>query len=154
MIEYGVIMDKAKETILKYAPQILIPLLLFLIVNTLKTVGGELLLFALPQISKISLAKLLVLFGITILIESALFFHLLNKYINKLNPKYGILWDKNKNAFCPVCKTHMSTYEENYKPVYSDKGFPAFICNNCKEYFPLNTKTGKPITLKEIIKLN
>lgn len=84
-------MSEVKETILKYAPQILIPLLLLLIVSTLKEVGGELFLYALPKISKILLTKLLVLFSIIIVVESTLFFWLLNKFRNKLIPKFGVL---------------------------------------------------------------
>ncbi|HEY8085128.1 MAG TPA: hypothetical protein VIE69_05950 [Methylophilaceae bacterium] len=52
--------------------------------------------------------------------------------------KYGIYWDKDKNAHCPSCQKPVATYGE-----YSaGKGY---YCKPCKKVFPLADASGNDI---------
>lgn len=55
-----------------------------------------------------------------------------------LNLKYGILWDKDKNPHCPVCKHGGLNYNEwNYQIGY--------FCNSCDKVFGLTDASGNNI---------
>lgn len=53
--------------------------------------------------------------------------------------KYGILWDKDKNPHCPVCKNAGLDYNEwNY-------GQLGYHCNKCAKVFGLKDAAGKDV---------
>lgn len=63
-----------------------------------------------------------------------------------LKLKYGILWDKEKNPHCPVCKNAGLHYNEwNY-------GELGYRCNSCNQVFGLKDATGKDIKPADAVK--
>lgn len=57
----------------------------------------------------------------------------------ELRLKYGILWDKDKNPHCPVCKNGGLNYNEwNY-------GQLGYYCNSCEQVFGLKDASGKDV---------
>jgi hypothetical protein len=70
-------------------------------------------------------------------------------YKPKYKARFGILWDKDKQAYCPSCKTLLS----NYQPfVHSSvKTSYMYNCIKCDRMIPINDK-GMPITLEDAIK--
>ncbi len=50
---------------------------------------------------------------------------------NKLIPKFGVYWDKNKEAYCPACQTLLSRYTEaKYE---SGEPYYYFHCIKCNK---------------------
>lgn len=78
------------------------------------------------------LTAAILLFLLSIL--AALFIYL--HYRPKLVPKFGVLWDKNKEAYCPACRNPLSAYLP-YK--FSEKSLTtkAFWCIKCDKYIYL-----------------
>jgi hypothetical protein len=86
-------------------------------------------------------------FGLTIvllLLLMSLLYLLLYKY--KLKPAFGMLWDKEYNSYCPVCKVLMSNY-------FDQQGYlVTFSCPECNtEFLPYHSK-GLRLSYDEIIK--
>lgn len=58
---------------------------------------------------------------------------------SELRLKYGILWDKERNPHCPVCKHGGLNYNEwGYQLGYR--------CNNCEKVYGLTDNDGKDVT--------
>lgn len=68
------------------------------------------------------------------------------KFSNKFTPKFGVLWDKNKEPYCPSCKTYLSGYTENPPTGYY------FWCHTHKDYVFIHNN-GIPTPLTEVQKL-
>ncbi len=62
------------------------------------------------------------------------------KYKDKFKPKFGILWDKNKEPYCPACKTLLSGYTEEPP----DHFF--FWCHHCKTNVFIYHGKGIPLS--------
>ena len=61
-----------------------------------------------------------------------------------LRLKFGILWDKDKNPHCPVCKNGGLHYGDwNYQLGYH--------CNNCNKVFGLTDSAGKDVQPATVI---
>lgn len=58
---------------------------------------------------------------------------------------FGILWDRDKNSYCPSCEIPMSDYDR-YIPYSEEK---CFLCASCKGTFKLRDKLGNPINLAD-----
>ena len=67
------------------------------------------------------------------------------RYITAKKLKYGIYWDKQKNPFCPVCKTTIGHLGKSSSP-----GF-FLTCDKCKEQPYLNHESEQYNTVKELI---
>ena len=67
----------------------------------------------------------------------------------KLRPKFGVLWDRNKEPYCPICENPLA----RYKVRLSGKTETGFNCANCDKRFSLITDEGKRITVIEAKKL-
>ena len=63
---------------------------------------------------------------------------------DKLQLKYGIYWDKNKNPFCPKCKIPLGAYDNYYM---DDIGY---LCKSCNKVYPLIGNMGKKIKYEQI----
>lgn len=84
-----------------------------------------------------------------LVLSVALTFFVYLKYKRKLFPKFGVLWDKNKEAYCPSCEIVLSEYNDNERhdnPIYE------FRCIKCNSYIQL-MNLGKSISLLEAQKL-
>jgi hypothetical protein len=91
------------------------------------------------------LSVAILLFSLSILASLFIYF----QYKPKLITKFGVLWDKNKEAYCPSCQTplsegtHFNSAADNYY---------YFKCFKCK--IPIRLKhNGKNILLDEAQKL-
>jgi len=67
----------------------------------------------------------------------------------QLLPKFGIYWDKDKQAYCPSCKTLLS----DYRPFVHASGKTSYLyhCIKCDKMIPL-TDGEHPITLNDALK--
>ena len=69
--------------------------------------------------------------------------------LNNLTLKFGIYWDKNKQAHCPTCKTPLSQYKEEQRA--SGNFYSYFICPKCR--LPVYLQNDEaPITIQQAIK--
>jgi hypothetical protein len=96
---------------------------------------------------KTLLLKLLLvaIIGCVLLFVLSCYFYLHNR--NKLIPKFCVLWDKNKEPYCPAHQIALSDYcEEETPPLYS------FKCYKCTSRIYL-LNYGKSISLLEAQKL-
>lgn len=73
------------------------------------------------------------------------------KYRNKLFPKFGLLWDRRKEPYCPSCRNPLSQY---LKCRFSNEGVAekVFWCVKCDKYIYL-THNADVIELDEAKKM-
>jgi hypothetical protein len=87
---------------------------------------------------------------IIILISSTIYIYYKSK--TKLIPMFGILWDKNQNAYCNICKKLLSNHG-SLETV--DGPIDAYFCVNCKEFFSMRNDKREILTLtaaKDLLK--
>ena len=96
----------------------------------------------LPAIEKSVSTKILLailLLSVFLNITLAVAIRRISSKKTELKLKYGILWDKDKNPHCPVCKNAGLDYNEwNY-------GQLGYHCNSCAKVFGLKDAFGKDI---------
>jgi hypothetical protein len=120
-----------KDIINKYLPVPLrLPLLLQLIILSGSLYIGDLSQLVHPDLLKMyeSMPTLSIstTLALSCLLWAASYIFLILKNRDKFKPKFGILWDKNKEPYCPACKTLLSGYTEEPP----DHFF--FWCHHCK----------------------
>ena len=91
-----------------------------------------------PQITLLLLLVLMLSLIISIVLSYPF------KKTPKLKLKYAIYWDKDKNPYCPICKSPISGYD-NYPYVGR-----SFHCNKCDKKIPLNNN-GKVIEIEQVL---
>jgi hypothetical protein len=75
-----------------------------------------------------------------------LFYILLCLKIRKnLRPKFGVLWDRNKEPYCPIHEKPLS----RHKVGMNDKIVAGLNCPECKQSFQIITDSGERLTLEE-----
>jgi len=146
-------MGKIIDLINKYLPPyISIPLILYivvlsgmiytwprevLVISDLQTMCGKM-----PISTIVSTAILLYL----ILLAS---YVLLCFRIRKnLKPRFGVLWDKNKEPYCPIHEKPFTRYQVKLEKIET-----GLRCNKCDKTVKLINNEGKRITLVEAKKL-
>ncbi|MFQ5714169.1 MAG: hypothetical protein ACE5GU_09065 [Candidatus Scalinduaceae bacterium] len=100
-------------------------------------------IYCLETIDKLSPSTILLLLVVLLLCLVILieFSYPFNKNIN-LKPKFGVLWDENKEPYCPACKTLLSqSVSEFFKNVQLE-------CIKCEESLSL-INNDKEISLEE-----
>lgn len=102
------IIDTLKESITKYFLSAILGVLILLIgaiyQDVLPTVYPEL-VQKLPKEVFLKITTLaIILFVLSLALSLAVYLH----YRKSLIPKCGVLWDKNKEAYCPACQTLLS----------------------------------------------
>lgn len=144
------IIEKIKEATIIQILSAMLGVLLLLI--------GSIYLEALPlilpsivqQLPKTLLLKLLILAIVLFVLSVALSLTIYLKYLKlktKLIPKFGVLWDKNKEAYCPACEISLSEYQEqDNPPIYE------FTCVKCNAHIRL-MHIGKSISLEDAQKI-
>ena len=99
--------------------------------------------YLIPNASKEVLLKITTLATILFALSVALSLVIYLKYRKKLIPKLGVLWDKNKEAYCPACEIVLSEYQEqDDPPIYE------FTCVKCNAHIRL-MNFGKSISLSD-----
>ena len=104
------IIDTIKEHTIKYFLSALFGLLILLI----GLIYQDVLLVIYPEViqklPKEVFLKITTVAIILFALSSALSFIFYLKLKNELIPKFGVLWDKNKEAYCPACRIPLSHY--------------------------------------------
>ena len=126
------IMDTIKENSIKLLLSGLFGVLGFLIGSMYHEIPPTFLQTILEPISKLLLLKLLIAatIGIVLVTALALYFYLQSR--DKLVPKFGVLWDKNKEAYCPACRiplSHYVTWRPEHPEATRTKAFQCIKCD-------------------------
>ena len=142
------IIDSIKEATIIQIISALLGVLILLIGSVHSEAIPLILPILIQQLPKIILLKILTLATILCILLIALSVSLYLRLKTKLIPKFGVLWDKNKEAYCPSCKIPLFEYneQENGPPIYE------FTCIGCNSDIRL-TNFGEPISLKDAQKL-
>lgn len=74
------------------------------------------------------------------------------KYRDKLIPKFGVLWDKNKEAYCPACRNPLSHYVTWASESPGALSTKAFECVKCDKRIMI-THNGDVIELDDARKM-
>jgi hypothetical protein len=103
------------------------------------------------QLPKPVLLKMLTLAIVLFVLSLVLSLWIYNQFKTKLKPKFGVVWDKNKEPYCPAC-------EKPFTKFTLERGGGAKIvvglaCPKCGNHFELITDEGERITLAEAKKL-
>ena len=88
--------------------------------------------------SRVMLALLLLSLLVNILLAIATW--QLSRKRETLKLRYGILWDKEKNPHCPVCKNPGLRYAQ-----WSHGGSFGYRCNPCNKVYTLCDASGKAV---------
>jgi len=143
------IIETIKECIAKYLVSAIFGVLILLIgaiyQDVLPTVYPE----AVQKLPKEVFLKITTLAIILSLISLALLLAVYLHYRKNLIPKCGVLWDKNKEAYCPACQTLLS--QGTFYNSTADK-FYHYKCIKCDNTIRLMYE-GKDILLDEAKKL-
>jgi hypothetical protein len=146
-------MNKFVELISKYLPpHISIPLGLHIVV-----VGGMLYItqqnlwaWIAEKLNVSTLVFTITTMAITLyLVLVASYVVLCFKIHKKLYPKFGVLWDKNKEPYCPIHEKPLS----RHKTSIGGKTIVRLHCVKCKETLPLMADDTTTLTLEEVKKL-
>lgn len=89
------------------------------------------------------LTRIMVLLLIWSILLLAYVIYLKRKH--RLTPKIGVLWDKNKEPYCPIHEKPLS----RHKVKSSGKIVTGLDCRKCKESHHLMTDDGKLLSLEE-----
>lgn len=94
---------------------------------------------------KVPILTISIMFLSSYLIMLVSYVFLYFKFRNKLIPKFGVLWDKNKEAYCPSCAIILSES-------YADGDYHQYTCIKCGKS-PYLSHLGKKITLSDACKI-
>jgi hypothetical protein len=130
------IKDTILETIIKYSVISVLALSGAGIGIALNELGYLFLSKIYPDISKKLLSGLLLIVSVLFLIMSAYSIHLYKKNSKKLFPKFGILWDKDLNPYCPHCKGLLVYYPPDQETQCS------FECTKCESHRMIADEEG------------
>jgi len=147
---------EAIKRILEHGPQYVI----VAVIGLLSYFGGMVIeeigpLYLEHVMSGKSPKALLGLLGIAlviIVILLALTIYIYYKSKTKYLPMFGILWDKDLNAYCNICNNLLS----NHGGLETDDGtIDAYFCVNCKEFFSMRNDSREILTFtaaKDLLK--
>jgi hypothetical protein len=100
------------------------------------------------EYEKIPILSIATTLALSCLLWVLSYFFLYLKYRTKLAPKFGVLWDKNKEPYCPSCSQPLAKYIGNHT-----KYRPNLWCNKCDKELSLVTDDGERINIIEAKKL-
>ena len=98
------------------------------------------------QLSKTPTIRWVATLVLSTLLLSLYYLNIYRAFRNKLTPKFGVLWDKNKEAYCPACQIPLSDYREFKNS--SNKISYVFHCMKCDKMIPI-TNNGAALKLEE-----
>jgi len=135
------IIDNIKEATVIQILSAMLGVLILLIGSIYSEVLPLLFPTIVQQLPKTLLLKLLTLAITLFVLSLALSLAVYLKLKRKLIPKFGVLWDRNKEAYCPACEIVLSEYnEQGDPPIYE------FRCIKCNSYIRL-MHLGKSISM-------
>lgn len=130
------LVEKIKESFLSHIAESI----LLLVIGIFIWVENKITKLILPAIGTIIPIKLLIsLFMYSFFINLIFLLYiwiLVKKGKNKLKLKYNILWDKEKNPYCPSCQKPGIAYDQWTGVDYS------YYCSSCNKYFYLKDPSG------------
>jgi len=116
------------------------------IAGLLAIIATHIVSLVLPVLASIPNNVLLALLALSLLINIGLWFYTLhlskqlkNLQDTKFNIGFGVLWDKDREPHCPVCKNLLSAYEEKR---IKNKIRGELTCINCNKTIPLSDQDG------------
>ncbi len=143
------ITESIKESTTKYLLSIILGVLGLLIGSIYSDLIPIILPSIIQQLPKTVLLKMLtlaiILFVLSLALSWVTYIHLKTKFISK----FGVVWDKNKEPYCPACEKPFAKYEANL----GGKIQAGLYCAKCNKTLPLITDEGKRLTLIEAKKL-
>ena len=117
------------------------------------SIYSDLIPIILPRISqelpKVTLLKFLTLAIILVVLSWVLSYIIYIYSKTKLIPKFGVVWDKNKEPYCPNCEKPLAKHPAKFE----GNVITGVDCVKCKKSFILMTDDGRRITLIEAQKL-
>jgi hypothetical protein len=139
------ITETIKENTIQLILSGLFAILGFLIGSIYSEAFQTILPTVLQEMSKTLILKMLLVAIIICVLLIALSFAIYFHFKTKLIPKFGVVWDKNKEPYCPTCEKplakHLAKFEDNI--------IAGIDCVKCKKSFTLLTDEGGRITLIE-----
>jgi hypothetical protein len=141
--------DTIKEASIKYWLSAIFAVLILLIGSIYQDVIPLIYPEIIQKLSKEVFLKIttlaIILFFLSIFVALFIYLH----YRPKLKTKFGILWDKNKEAYCPACRNPLSAY---FPYRFDSTTVKAFKCIKCDKYIPI-THNSKIIDLDDAKKM-
>jgi hypothetical protein len=125
------IIDIIIESSTKYFLSFLFGLLILLIGAIYQDILPILYPEVIQKLPKEVFLKITTLAILLFVLSSVLSFIFYIKLKNKLIPKFGVLWDKNKETYCPACRIPLSHYVTWKSDNPKDIGMKAFECTRC-----------------------
>lgn len=135
------VIEKIKEATIIQIISALFGVLILLIGSIYSEALPLILPAIIQQLPKTILLKITTLAIALSVLSIALTFVVYFKFKKNLIPKFGVLWDKNKEAYCPACQIILSEYHEQEDPPFYE-----FKCVKCGSYIRL-MHFGKSISL-------
>ncbi len=146
------IIDTIKESSTKYLLSSLFGLLILLLGAIYQDILPIIYPEVIQKLPKEVFIKITTLAILLFVLSSVLSFIFYLKLKNKLIPKFGVLWDKNKEAYCPACRIPLSHYV-TWKPDNPEAtSIKAFQCVGCDKQISI-THNADVIELDEARKM-
>ena len=140
-------MFNLKEEIQKNIVRYLVPVIIGLIFLPLGSFLIEFLSLVqkqvIPSLTQKSLLSLSGILFLLVLFQFVWIIYLEKKYHTKFILKLNVLWDKNKNPHCPVCKIPLKYYGAQ------TKRHPNCKCPKCNQVFLLTDNNGNIYSLSD-----
>jgi uncharacterized protein YqhQ len=144
------ITESIKESTTKYLLSIILGVLGLLIGSIYSDLIPVILPSIIQQLPKAVLLKMLTLALILFFLSLALSWVIYLQLKTKFKPKFGVVWDKSKEPYCPACEKPLTKYTlQNHDKIIA-KGLR---CAKCGVHFTLITDEGEKISLIEAKKL-
>ena len=143
------IIDTIKESAIKQIVSGIFGILLLLIGLIYPDIIPGIFRYIIQNLSKEALLKITSLAILLSILLAGLSFTIYLKYKPRLTAKCGVLWDKNKEAHCPACKSPLSESTFYNAPANMHHFYK---CINCDKEITLK-HNGKNILLDEALKL-
>ena len=142
-------MNTITDFISKYLPRhISIPLVLhILILSGIKVMWAkeEFVNFLRKSSESLPLLAIAITLSSFYLVLLASYIFLCFKIRNNLKTKFGVLWDKNKQPYCPIHEKPLSRHKvRSHGKIVTGLG-----CPECSKHFHLMTDEGKRLTLED-----
>ena len=106
------IIENIQTNMIKYIISLILGVLTYLLLS----VYADLLPNILPMLQGLpntTIAKICIVAIILFVLSLVMTIVVYLQHRPTFKPKFGILWDKNKEPYCPSCKTYLSGYTEN-----------------------------------------
>ncbi len=121
---------KIIEAIKEHTAKNIVAMILGVLSYFVLSVYSDILPNILPMLQRLpntTIIKICIVAIILFVLSLVLSFVIYRSYKPRFKARFGILWDKDKEPFCPSCQTYLSDYTVNRNP---DEYY--FWCHTCK----------------------